>query len=264
VLTDTHTHLYLPDFSSDLDALLEDARAQGVTRYLLPNVDRETMVALEDLADAHPGVMWPMMGLHPCSVHPGFEGELEVIRAALFARPERYVAVGEIGIDLHWEPATLPLQVEALNTQVSWALELNKPVVIHARKSFAELFEVLEARQDGRLRGVFHCFTGTHEEAKRALDLGFYLGIGGVVTFKNGGLQPFLSQLPLDRIVLETDAPYLAPAPHRGQRNVPSYLRLVADAVAALYGLPLATIARQTTLNAQTLFQWPEASPKSI
>lgn len=257
MLTDTHTHLYLEEFQADLPALVQRAQSVGVNKFLLPNVDVATVPTLKQTVADFPGLMHGMIGLHPCSVQAHWRKDLDLLEAELRANPQAWLAIGEIGIDLHWDASTLGWQQEALHHQIDWALEWDKPVVIHARKSFDELFEILEARQNGALRGVFHCFTGNEDQAQRALDLGFYLGIGGVVTFKNGGLDAFLGRIPLERILLETDAPYLAPAPHRGQRNLPEYLALVAEKVAALYGTSVATVAQHTTLNAQKLFAWP-------
>jgi len=193
------------------------------------------------------------MGLHPCSVQPdSWESELQLVRNYLDQRD--FVAIGEIGIDLYWDKSTLDIQVQAFEQQIDWAIEKDLPIVIHSRESFDETFEVLERKKHPKLRGIFHCFSGNLEQARQAIDLQFVLGIGGVVTFKNGKIDQFLNQIPLDKIVLETDSPYLAPVPYRGKRNESAYLELVAGKLVDIYGLPFTEINRITSDNANKIF----------
>jgi TatD DNase family protein len=195
------------------------------------------------------------MGLHPCSVKENYEAELKLIKGVLYGQPELFVAVGEIGIDLYWDKTTLQQQQIAFATQIQWAKELNKPIVIHCREAFDEIFDVLEQVADPQLRGVFHCFTGNLAQAERAIGFGLHLGIGGVATFKNGGLDKVLPEIDLKHIVLETDAPYLAPVPYRGKRNEPSYLSHIIDKLSEIYKVSTEKIAQTTTLNAINLFE---------
>ena len=194
-----------------------------------------------------------MMGLHPCDVKDDYLKELEIVKAHL--DKGKYVAVGEIGIDLYWDKSTLDIQKKAFRQQLIWAKECDLPVAIHIRESFDEVFEVIEEVNDEKLRGVFHCFTGTKEQGQRAIDMGFMLGIGGVVTFKNSGLDQTLSGLPLAQLILETDSPYLAPTPHRGQRNESAFIALMAQKLADIYEMDIEEVARITTQNAKTLFK---------
>ena len=225
----------------------------NVDMAYLPNIDAESIPAVRHLVEAFPDRCRAMMGLHPCSVQEGDVAEqLNPIYREL--RRGGYWAVGEIGLDAYWDPQALPRQREAFATQIRWALEVDLPIVIHSRDTMDECIEMVTSAQSGSLRGVFHCFTGTAEQARRIVDLGFYLGIGGVYTFKNGGVQQAISDIPLDHVVLETDAPYLAPVPHRGKRNEPSYVRLVAARLAEDRGLTLEEVAVRTSQNAEQLF----------
>ena len=256
-LVDTHTHLYQPAFDSDRDEAMARCADAGVDLLLLPNIDVESIPRVQDMMVRWPDRCRGMMGLHPCHVQEGWEAELEAIEAALNAPMPHspWVAVGEIGLDLHWDTSTLDIQREALRIQLDWAKQRQLPVVIHVRKAFDELFEVLDAEMDDRLTGVVHCFTGGLEEANHALSYpGWMLGIGGVSTYKNGGLDKVLPHVPLERIVLETDSPYLSPVPHRGKRNESSHTALVARRVAELTGQTLEDVARVTTANAVRLF----------
>lgn len=252
-LIDTHTHIYLENFKDDFDEVVNRARETGVEKFLLPNIDAETINDVNSLAVKNPKVFFPMMGLHPCSVKADYASELEVIFSQF--DQNRYVAVGEIGIDLYWDQSTLDIQREAFRTQIKFAKKHNLPIVIHARDSFDEIFEVVDEENDDDLRGVFHCFTGSDQQAQHILNYGgFLLGIGGVLTFKNSGLDAVLKNIDLKHIVLETDAPYLAPHPHRGKRNEPSYVRLVAQKLADIHHIDLAEVARTTTSNAKEMF----------
>ncbi|RYY98122.1 MAG: TatD family deoxyribonuclease [Chitinophagaceae bacterium] len=248
-LIDTHAHLYLPEFRERWPELLERAATAGVGRILLPAIDSETHDAVLELAAAHPRCL-PMMGLHPCSVAANWEEELSLVRRHLDAH--KFVAVGEIGLDFYWDTTFTEQQYAAFGAQIALALERGLPIAVHSRNATAEAIEVV--RRYPGLRGVFHCFGGTQEEAEALIELGFYLGIGGVLTFKNAGLDKVIAAVGLDQVILETDAPYLAPVPFRGKRNEPSYLRHVADKLAEVTGKTLSEIADITTANAVRLF----------
>ena len=251
--TDTHTHLYLDAFSGDRDAMVGRALEAGVTRMLLPHIDRSTTGAMFSLAERYPGICLPMMGLHPTSVKENYREELAEIRKQL-DRPG-VVAVGEIGIDLYWDRTFVREQEEAFRRQLAWARERELPVVIHARDSFEEIFSVMDQEGTEGMKGVFHSFSGSEAVLKKALSYGFMIGINGIVTFKNSGLSELVPQIPPDRLLLETDAPFLAPVPHRGKRNESSYLVLIAERLAEIYNLTVGEIAEITTRNATSLFK---------
>lgn len=251
---DTHAHLYSAKFEDDREAVLARAR-QVCHKVLLPNIDRASIPGMHALAEAYPDFCYPMMGLHPTHVLENWPGELEYIGQVLHDAPDGYCAVGEAGIDLHWDKSRLKEQEAALQEQFAWAKALDKPIVLHVRDSFAEILTALEAAQDGSLRGVVHCFTGDAVQARRITqDLGFHLGIGGVLTFKNGGLPPVLAEVDPKWLLLETDAPYLAPAPHRGKRNESSYITLVAEKLAEVYDWTPDKVAEVTNASAEQLF----------
>ncbi|MEH6304644.1 TatD family hydrolase [Olivibacter sp. CPCC 100613] len=250
-LTDTHTHLYYHEGRA-LDEQIARCKENHITRLFLPNVDGESIDKVFRTCSRYPDICYPMLGLHPCSVKDNFMEELTVIEEALSTNT--VVAIGEIGLDLYWDKTTLPQQREAFKIQVTWAKERNLPIVIHCREAFEEQFALLEELKDEKLFGIFHCFTGNLAQAQQAISLGFYLGIGGVVTFKNAGLDKVVEQIDLEHIVLETDAPYLAPVPFRGKPNESSYLIHVAQKVADIHGLTIAEVADRTTQNAQTVF----------
>jgi TatD DNase family protein len=249
---DSHAHIYSEQFKPDQQEALRKAAEAGVSQILMPNIDHTSIDAMLQTEGDHPGACRAMMGLHPCSVEKHFEKELYIVEGWLAKRP--FIAIGETGVDLYWDKTFLAQQQEALAIQARWARQYQVPIVLHTREAFQETYEVMAREQDGTLRGVFHCFSGTAAEAEQALELGFYLGIGGVATFKNGGLDKLLPQVPLDRILLETDCPYLAPVPHRGKRNEPAYLPLIARRVAEIKDVPLAELAEKTTANCRTLF----------
>ncbi len=251
-LTDTHTHLYYLFGTPDLEIQMQRCFANGVQHLLLPNVDRESIDNVFGTVAAYPGHCYAMMGLHPCEVKANYREELAVIEKAIGEREIH--GIGEIGVDLHWDKTTLSLQQEAFRIQTGWAKELGLPVSIHCRNAFDELFALLDEVQDGRLTGVLHCFTGNSPQAQRAIDLGLHLGIGGVVTYKNAGLDTVVAGLDLGHLVLETDAPYLAPVPHRGKKNESSYLLYIAQKIADLHGVTLETVAATTTENAKRVF----------
>jgi TatD DNase family protein len=251
---DTHAHLYHKQFDGDRAAMLQRALDAGVSKLFLPNVDLESVDAMNDLAAAHPDRCFPMMGLHPCSVGEENSAVMETVERLL--RAGHYCAVGEIGIDLHWDKTWLTQQQEVFRQHVRWAKELDLPIVIHCRQSFAETIAIVEEENGPDLRGVFHCFTGTAEEAARITALGdFYLGIGGVITYPRGGLFETMQVVGAERCVLETDAPYLAPVPFRGKRNESSYIPFVAERLATATGRTLEDIALITTRNAEELFR---------
>lgn len=256
-LVDTHTHLYLEQFDEDRPAVIERAIDQGIDNFYLPNVDGGTIEAMLQMEVDFPGRCHAMMGLHPCSVNDTFEKELKVVEDWLGRRS--FVAIGEIGIDLYWDKTYVEEQREAFRRQANWAKSLGIPIVIHSRDSTDMLIELVKEEQDGRLAGIFHCFTGTLEQAEQIIDLGFHLGIGGVLTFKNAGLDKTVEKIDLRHLVLETDAPYLAPAPHRGKRNESAYVRLVAEKLASVKGKLTEEVARVTSLNADRIFQQVEA-----
>ncbi len=249
---DTHTHAYSKKFDHDRDAMIERALAAGVERMYLPAIDSETHGAMLDLEAKHPEHCFAMMGLHPCSVEENFEYELKIVEKFLGER--KFTAVGEMGIDLFWERKFLEQQKEAFRRQTNWAKSLNLPIVIHARESLDICIELVREAQDGRLGGIFHCFTGTVEQAKQIIDFGFYLGIGGVLTYPNGGLDTVCAEIPLEAMVLETDSPYLPPVPHRGKRNESAYVRLVAERLSEVKIKPIKEVARVTTKNALKIF----------
>lgn len=251
-MIDTHTHIYLDRFKEDIDAILKRAAAVGVERFYLPNIDKESIVDLKALAAAHAQI-YPMMGLHPSHVKEDWEEQLAAIWDELNG-DTKYYAVGEIGIDLYWDKTFIDEQQEAFRRQIRKAKEMHLPIVIHCRDAFDETFEVLEAEADDKLYGIFHCFTGNLEQAQRALALNLKLGIGGVVTFKNGGLDKVVEQLKTADLVLETDAPFLAPAPFRGKRNEPAYLAQIAQKIADLHQISIAEVSRITTSNALKIF----------
>lgn len=252
-LTDTHTHLYSEEFSQDRAEMIERAISKGVTRFFIPSIDSAYTQKMYDLERQFPENIFLMMGLHPCYVKENYEEELQHVEAELAKR--KYVAIGEIGIDLYWDKTTLAIQKTAFQRQIQWAKKYKLPINIHCRDAFDEIFEVLELEKSDDLFGIFHCFSGTYEQALQAISYNMKLGIGGVVTFKNGKIDQFLNQIDIKHIVLETDSPYLAPAPHRGKRNESGYVTLVAQKLAEIYHLPMEEIAAITTKNALAVFQ---------
>lgn len=249
---DTHTHIYTDAFDEDRDEAIKRAMAAGVSQLILPAIDSKTTAVMHEVKHNYPNYVHLMIGLHPTHVGVNADEELAHVKEQLDAHS--FVAIGEIGMDLYWDKTYQIQQQEAFACQIKWALAADLPIVIHCRDAFEPVFEVLEGFKDARLRGVFHCFTGTKADAQRALDLNFYLGVGGVVTFKNGKIDQFLSDFPIEKILLETDSPYLAPTPHRGKRNESSYLPIVADKMAKLFNISIVEMARITSKNARQLF----------
>ena len=252
LITDTHTHLYSEQFDEDRYQMMQRALGSGVSRFFVPAIDSSYTDAMLHLEADYPRNVFLMMGLHPTSVNENYEGELLLVKKWLDKR--QFYAVGEIGIDLYWDKKFLKQQQDAFKRQLQWAKEKNLSVVIHIRDSFDEVFEVLDDVKDEHLRGIFHCFTGTFDQAKKALQYNMKLGIGGVVTFKNGKIDTFLHEIPLENIVLETDSPYLAPVPYRGKRNESSYLIKVLEKLVNIYNLTSEEIAHITTQNSKEVF----------
>jgi len=251
-IIDTHTHLYLKQFKDDIDKVIQRSIDKGINKFIFPAIDSTHFDEMHDLKNKYPGSIYLMSGLHPTNVKENYKEELEFVVNSL--KSHSYVAIGEIGIDLYWDKTYLKQQQDAFEFQIRLAIKNDLPIVIHCREAFDEIFEILDKENCTKLRGVFHCFTGTLEQANRAIRLGFKLGIGGVVTFKNGGIDKFLSQIDLKHIVLETDSPYLAPVPFRGKRNESSYITYVIDKLSEIYGLPIKKIASETTKNAEKVF----------
>ncbi len=252
ILTDTHTHLYSEQFDDDRDEVIKKAIEAGVSRMFLPAIDSESTAIMLKLETQYPNNCFAMMGLHPTSVNENWEKELKHVEEWINKRD--FVAIGEIGIDLYWDKTFLKEQQFVFRKQIQWAKEKGLPIIIHARDSFDEIFEILEEEKDEKLRGIFHCFTGTFEQAKQAISYNMKLGIGGVATFKNGKIDKFLKQIDIKNIVLETDAPYLSPTPYRGKRNESSYLLIVADKLSDIYEIPISEIAAITTANSLEVF----------
>jgi TatD DNase family protein len=252
LLTDTHTHQYYETDPDKRRELMQRCFDHGIGRLFLPNVDSTSIEKVFALADVYPENCFPMLGLHPCDVKENWREELEIIHNTI---PQcKIYAIGEIGIDLYWDKTTLDIQVQAFKIQIGWAKELKLPIVIHCRNSYDEVFEVLQQEYDENLRGILHCFTGTLEQANKLIGMGFYLGIGGVVTYKNSGLDKVVEQIDLNHIVLETDSPYLAPAPFRGKPNESSYLIYIAQKVADLHQVSIEKVAEITTETSKAIF----------
>lgn len=252
-LIDTHCHLYSDVFNEDREQAIANAKRMGVDRILLPNVDLQTVAGMHELVANHPGVCYPMMGLHPCDVKSDYETEIAQLFS--FFDTHTYCAVGEIGIDLYWDKTTQDIQEKAFLMQVEFALSKSLPIAIHSRNATHRIIEMLKPYKSKGLTGVFHCFSESVELAEEILKLGgFKLGIGGVLTYKNAGLPEVLKQIDLQHIILETDSPYLPPVPHRGKRNEPAYTRLVAEKLADVKGVSLREVADITTANAEQLF----------
>ncbi|MBN7811670.1 TatD family hydrolase [Algoriphagus sp. H41] len=252
-LIDTHAHIYSSKFDADRDQVIAEIREAGIERIYMPNVDVDTIDRMLDCESRYGDLCIPMMGLHPCDVKEGFEQQLYVMEDWLSKRS--FAAVGEIGTDLYWDKTTFDIQKEALNVQLGWAKNYSLPIVLHCRESIDETIELIEKAQDGSLSGIFHCFTGTLDQAQKIIQLGFLLGIGGVSTYKNGGLDSVIPHVGLEHLVLETDAPYLAPVPHRGKRNTPAYLPAIAQRVGDLLQTSADEVALATKANALNLFK---------
>jgi len=251
ILTDTHCHLYLEQFEEDLNEVMDRSVKAGVRHIFLPAIDWKSIDAMDRLS--HPEItFYKMAGIHPCSVEEVWPIDEEKLFS--YCSRDEFVAVGETGLDYYWSTDFVKQQQESLRMHCDLAKQTGKPIVLHNRDSTKDLLDIIEEEQDGTMSGVWHCFTGTEEEGRRALDLGLHLGVGGVSTFKNAGVDKVLAKMPLEKLILETDAPYLTPAPHRGKRNEPSYIKLIAENLALLKNTDLEEIAGVTTLTAKKLF----------
>jgi TatD DNase family protein len=252
-MIETHAHIYSDQFKPDIESVLEMSRAAGIERIYMPNIDHSSIDSMLAIEEKHKGFCIATMGLHPCSVKSDFQKELYIVEEWLSKR--EFVAFGEMGTDLYWDKTFIDQQTEAFTVQVAWAKQYKKPIIIHCRESLDLTIDLVEKLKDDDLTGVFHCFNGTKAQAERIAKLGFHIGLGGVVTFKNSGMDEVIPALDLKTIVLETDSPYLAPVPHRGKRNQPSYLSLIAQKIADLRECPIEAIIDITTENANTLFK---------
>lgn len=254
-MIDTHSHIYGPEFAEDRDEVVSRAKEVGVTQVLLPNINEQTIPDMLSLCSAYPGYCFPMMGLHPTDLEDDYREVLSRMQKLLLEPNHPYVAVGEVGLDFYWDDSRRSQQLEAFETQIEWARTLHLPLMIHSRSAHRELVDIMNRYRSDGLTGVFHCFGGSAEEALELLSFdGFMLGIGGVLTYKKSTLPEVLKQVPLQRIVLETDSPYLAPTPHRGTRNESSYVQFVAKKLAEVYGASMEEIVKTTTCNAQSIF----------
>lgn len=252
-IIDSHSHPYVEEFAEDRDAMLKRAKDAGVSRIYMPAIDSTTHQAMLDLEAKYPDFCISMMGLHPCSVKDNYEKELSIVHQYLTER--KFAAIGEIGLDYYWDKSTIDIQKKAFVQQMEWALEYDLPIVIHSRESTMDCVELVKPFSDKGLKGIFHCFGGTNEEAKVIIELGFLLGIGGVFTFKKANMPENLNDISLEHIVLETDAPYLAPVPFRGKRNESTYLPYILHAISEAKGIEMEDVARITSNNAEKLFK---------
>ncbi len=252
-MIETHAHLYSEEFDADLQQVIERAIQAGVKKFYLPAIDSSYTQRMLSVKEKYPDIVFLMNGLHPCSVKENYKDELDIVQKLM--AQHKFSAIGEIGIDLYWDKTFLKEQQEAFLWQIRLAKQSALPIVIHCREAFDEVFEILEQEKSQELWGIFHCFTGNENQAFRAIDCGMKLGIGGVVTYKNGKIDKFLKNIPLENIVLETDCPYLPPTPHRGKRNESSYLVYVADKLSDIYEMSVAKIIEKTSLNANSVFE---------
>lgn len=254
IFADTHTHLYAKEFDPDRDLAVKKAIDQGVEYMFLPAIDREYFSGLTDLVQKFPDHCFQMIGLHPTSVRKNFREELDFVSLQLTNHREKYCGIGEIGMDLYWDKTFQKEQETALNEQLDLAIQHRLPVVIHTRNSFQEVAEIIKKKNDPALTGIFHCFGGSVEQARQAIELGFFLGIGGIITYKNSGLQQVVEKISLEQMVLETDSPWLPPVPHRGERNESSFIPLIAEKIAEIKKVTVEEVAEVTTRNALKLF----------
>ena len=253
-IIDTHTHLYLDDFDNDFDEMIQRSFRCGIKKFIFPSISSKYNKKMIKTSEKFPEHFFLMAGLHPAYVDKNFKKELKLVEKNL--EKHRCVAVGEIGLDMHWDVSFLKEQKIAFESQIELAISRDLPVIIHCRKAFDEIYKILLRKKSNKLRGILHCFTGDLSDAKKIIDLNFKIGIGGIVTFKNGGIDKFLKQIDLNNIVLETDAPYLAPVPFRGKRNESSYITFVIDKLSEIYGLENHKIISKTTLNAYDIFKF--------
>lgn len=251
-LVDTHCHLYLPDFKTDLDEVMLRAASTGVEKFYLPAIDSTVIDDLLAMENKYPGKCFAMMGLHPCSVKENFKGELEIAEG--WVRKRLFAAIGEIGLDFYWDTTFATQQYEVFEIQMQWALDKNLPVVIHTRNAMQQTIDTVKPFAAKGLKGIFHCFGDSYDMAKQIIGMGFYVGIGGVLTYKKSGLDEVMEKIDLSHIVLETDSPYLTPVPYRGKRNESSYIKIIAEKLAAVKNISLEEVAAVTTANAEKIF----------
>ena len=249
---DTHAHLYLNQFELDIEVVIQAARNNHVSKVLLPNIDSGSIDGLLRLKTKFPDYFEVMMGVHPCSIDDNYLQELKVAEAQFLT--QGFVSVGEIGLDYYWDTKYKSEQIKAFRTQINWAKDLKLPIAVHCREAFDDILDIIDEEQDGRLRGVLHCFTGNVDQAKQLIDNGFLLGVGGVITYRNSGLDKTITEIDLNHLVLETDAPYLSPVPYRGKRNQSAYLMHIAEKLAEVKDCALTDLAMVTTANAKALF----------
>jgi len=254
MFVDSHAHLYAEQFSEDISEVLKRAQEMQVNKIFLPNIDRDSIAGMRKLANDHPDLCYPMMGLHPCHVKENYREELELVAAELSDR--KYYGVGESGIDLYWDTTFKKEQIEAFEFQIHLSKKHNLPIIIHSRESLDLTIEIIAKHQDGALSGIFHCFNGTVSQCKQIADLGFMMGLGGVITYKKANLERMVSYLPVEYLLLETDAPYLSPVPYRGKRNESSHIPLIAEKISEFKNIRVDEVARITTENSQKLFKY--------
>jgi TatD DNase family protein len=251
-LIDTHCHLYLEDFNDDIDSVIAKAKTEGVKKFFLPAIDSKSNASMLNLEEKYPNEIFAMMGLHPCSIKNDYNNELKIVEEWLNKR--KFAAIGEIGLDFYWDQTFKNQQYEAFEIQMQWAINKNLPIVIHTRNAINETINMVKPFSIKGLKGIFHCFSGNYEEAKKIIDMNFYLGIGGVLTYKNSGLSSAIEKIDIENMVLETDAPYLTPVPFRGKRNESSYLKFIAEKLAAIKKVTVEKVAEITTENAEKIF----------
>ncbi|MCB0540892.1 MAG: TatD family hydrolase [Bacteroidetes bacterium] len=249
---DTHAHLYVNQFEADRNEMIKRAKDNNITKVLLPNIDKDSAENLLELYFSDTTFFAPMMGIHPCSINENYKTQLKEIEP-YFLR-QKMASVGEIGLDYYWDKTKIKEQKAAFRHQINWAKDMNLPIAVHCRDAFDDVLSILDEEQNGNLKGVLHCFTGNVEQAKHLIDLGFYMGIGGVVTYKNSGLDKTLADIDVKHLILETDAPYLSPTPYRGKRNESAYLIYIAEKLAEVKGIEIEELAEKTTKNAVELF----------
>ncbi|MDR2084727.1 MAG: TatD family hydrolase [Bacteroidales bacterium] len=252
--TDTHSHIYIEEFDVDRAEVIKDIIDAGITKMILPNIDKDSITKLKNTLSDYHEYCFGAMGLHPTSVNEDYKEQLDIIEEELFSDKDKYIAIGEIGLDLYWDKTYFDLQVEVLRKQFDWALELDLPVIIHSRKSEEYIINIIREKKYSGLRGVFHCWPGSKQQTKRILDLGYYIGVGGVVTYKNSSLPELLKEVELENILLETDSPYLSPVPYRGKRNDSKNILIIAEKVSEIKEISLEDLSRITNENVKKLF----------
>tara|TARA_B100001250_G_scaffold374991_1_gene362239 strand:- start:7570 stop:8331 length:762 start_codon:yes stop_codon:yes gene_type:complete len=252
MFTDSHTHLYDQKFTDDLHLVINNALNNQVNRFLIPNIDQETLPQLINICKKYKNILFPMLGLHPCSVSYTYKNELQEIYKYINELP--FIGIGEVGIDLFWEKKMIKEQEAAFRTQINWAKQHCLPLIIHSRNSFDQIYKIMQEEKVNNITGIFHCFSGGHDEALKIIDMGFYLGIGGILTFKNSDLKNVIEKIDLEHIVLETDSPYLAPHPMRGKRNEPKLLPLIAQKLAEIKKVSIEQIGKITNQNIENIF----------